>query len=558
MGDEGTASVKQDTPAGTPAPEGDKPEASEQAAVLSKRGSARGSLKGSIAGTAAAAEDDKKEKRMSQAFPGQLSATMRSDGGVESVRKASRVPTEKPPSRKNSFGGSAAGLPPKSPLVPQGTAQPVPVTRQHTENVAALDASVANVESALAAGVLSFGAGAAADAPPEGSQLGRSQSKQSLSQSVKRMPSGGSAAGLGSRQGSFAKPGSQAGGMSRRESKMSVRSPPAQELAPGEEPEPMEWALASGLAAAPAPAAEEPDEFEGVDFRMNWMMARKEVEKLNETVKQQKQDLGAANGKVAELNQEIDNLNQRASILVRQGSNGSQNAAIHDQLRMKDHKIRELEAKVKQAPRRGSDIGKTPSDPGKDQSREVSSLRDKLDRAERENERLSASLREAAEFRNAAFTLQTQVQERDQEIQQRTIAIQQLQGKLDSAQEAIVSATDYGWENDIKLAQARRALMSILDQHSPERVGRILAGDEKVGGRAPSQEQQRMAEIEREVEKLNARKAVAVEAEDYGLAGEIQGRLQNLHAEAASLEPRAAVSPSSAGGHYLRTRGAAG
>lgn len=292
------------------------------------------------------------------------------------------------------------------------------------------------------------------------------------------------------------------------------------------------------------------------------MMARQELEKANETVKQQKAELKVANEKVAELNQEIDNLNQQHAILVRQGSNGSQSAAIHDQLRKKDQKIRELEAKVKQGAqgaRRGSaevnQVGAS-SDPGKD--REISSLRDKLDRAERENEALSRSLSEAGEVRKAAIALQGQLQERDQELQQRTIAIQQLQGKLDSAQEAIVSATDYGWENDIKLAQARRALMSILDQHSPERVGRILAGDEKPGARAPSQEQQRMAEIEREAEKLNARKAAAVEAEDYGLAGEIQGRLQVLRSEAASLEPRTAVSPSSAGGQYYRTRGAAG
>lgn len=449
---------------------------------------------------------------------------------------ATRLPSSRPPpteggrSRKGSQIGSAPGQPPQSPLVPQPSVLS-PTARQTSGDPLA----VSNFEGV--------------QPPGEGnSQLGRSGSKQSLGASQRR----GSQAEV-SRAGSFAQ---QPLG-SRQGSKTSLRPSAAgeRELVPDE---PQTDPLAAAVESVVEPEA---DEFDGVDFRLNWKLAREEAEKYKEIVSSKNKEIAAANEKVAELTREVDDLHHQQAALVRQGSSGDQNAALHAQLRQKDQKIKDLEGKLK---RKGSDshMHKSMSfdDPGKD--REISSLRDRLDRAERDNERLNASAREAAEVRSAALQMQGQLQERDLDLQQKAIAIQQLQQKLEQAQEAIVSATDYGWENDIKLAQARRALMSILDQHSPERVGRILAGEDgKVGAsRGPSPEVQRLGEIEREVQKLNARKAAAVEAEDYGLAGEVQARLQQLRAEAASLEPRSmAVSPpGDTGGHYVRTRGAAG
>eukprot|EP00756_Hemistasia_phaeocysticola_P018906 Hpha_TRINITY_DN15627_c2_g1::TRINITY_DN15627_c2_g1_i1::g.98612::m.98612 len=548
MGDEAPpppadAPVDPPPPAGTPPPD-------DKASELSKKGSARGSASGAAL-AASGADDDKKDKRLS--VP-PLGATLRSNVGKEgdkavdqglsalglqrkgSGAAATRQPSTRPPpteggrSRKGSQIGSAPGQLPQSPLVPQGSVLS-PAARQPsvTDQLAA-----SNFE-----GVQPPGEG--------GSQLGRSGSKQSLGVSQRRA----SEAQGASRQGSFAQQPSRQGSRASLRQSMSGE----RELLVDE---PQMDPLAAPAAAEPEPEA---DEFEGVDFRMNWKLAREEAEKYKEIVASKNKEIAAANEKVAELTREVDELHHHQAELVRQGSSGDHNAALTAQLRQKDQKIKDLEGKLK---RKGSDAHMHKSlseDPSKD--REISNLRDRLDRAERENERLNASAREAAEVRSAALQLQGQVQERDLDIQQKAIAIQQLQQKLEQAQEAIVSATDYGWENDIKLAQARRALMSILDQHSPERVGRILAGEDgKVGAsRGPSPEVQRLSEIEREVQKLNARKAAAVEAEDYGLAGEVQARLQQLRAEAASLEPRSmAISPpgDSCGGHYVRTRGAAG
>eukprot|EP00659_Diplonema_papillatum_P000571 gene571-861_t len=296
---------------------------------------------------------------------------------------------------------------------------------------------------------------------------------------------------------------------------------------------------------APSPGPD--DELAGVDWRLTASTTNKELAKaqmLLSTEKQKNADLREENG---HLHQRIVELEDAHMMGKPEDEASGATAApstskLRGMLNARDRKIRDLEDQLRHA-HGGDDTSSHAGGGGggggggkKRDAAVIRELRQQLAAAQAARHAGS----EGSHGGSGADGLKRALQARDAEVQELRVAVQQLENKLVSAQEAIVSATDYGWENDIKLSQARRALVSILDHHSPARARASPPAAENVSparlGRSHEQDrlfalEQRRKERAQLVDALNTledAKRRAVSAEDYAEA-------QRLHSELLAI-----------------------
>ena len=297
------------------------------------------------------------------------------------------------------------------------------------------------------------------------------------------------------------------------------------------------------------------DDLAGVDWKLT-------AKTHNETIEKLRSDLDREKSRTAELNTENRSLKEKVSDLEHQVLE----AAHHDEpsekeasggakkskalLAKKDARIKELEVQLRSAAeRRGSTASAFPADvvskaqseqsaagtrrEMKEKERRISELQSEVERLHSEKGRTAA----APAGGQIVADLRVSVQQKDVLLQEAKAAIKALETKLRNAQEAIVSATDYGWENDIKLAQARRALASILEHHSPGRLRDTKGSPSSRAAQAKKYEEQR-AQLASRLEDLAQAKAKAVSEEDYAEA-------QTLHKAIAELKVCSSSSSSS-------------
>eukprot|EP01061_Rhynchopus_euleeides_P045585 TRINITY_DN8265_c0_g1_i4.p1 TRINITY_DN8265_c0_g1~~TRINITY_DN8265_c0_g1_i4.p1 ORF type:complete len:467 (+),score=192.15 TRINITY_DN8265_c0_g1_i4:66-1403(+) len=306
-----------------------------------------------------------------------------------------------------------------------------------------------------------------------------------------------------------------------------------------------------------APSEKEEDELAGVDWKLTARSA-------NETVARLQGDLERERAKSSDLDGQNRELKERVADLEHQLEVSHHHEAHEEEkgkrpkglLAKKDVRIKELESQLRAAMQgqagehlpvtsstfsRASDVGPESSGTSKkelkEKDRQVKELKRRVDQLTAEKAQLEGQGHVVAEMRGA-------MQNKDLLLQEAKVAIIALEGKLKNAQDAIVSATDYGWENDIKLAQARRALASILEHHSP---GRLRAGGTERGSPTRQKEKELREQLARRIEELSEAKQKAVEAEDYGDAQELHKEITGLKDQLASV---GAMSPSMSRGGY--------
>lgn len=255
-----------------------------------------------------------------------------------------------------------------------------------------------------------------------------------------------------------------------------------------------------GSAAAAAAVAEEPEEEVTVDWRFNYQSVRKDLEAA-------KQKLADKERVYEEQQAEIEDLNSQLESAKSSKKGGGGDRVSNDEVEKfrkqakakeeeQDDEIRELEIRVR---RRDSQV-KGMAEDLKDLEKSVSRVTDLALQKEMSKKEARALTRSNTQLNNTIDELRDQVRELEQDLrdkratkaaksrapvpaevaqqlqelqvaaqarnmsaQERAGNIQRLKEKLDHAQAAIVSATDQVWENDIKLAQARRALVMILE-----------------------------------------------------------------------------------------------
>lgn len=141
-----------------------------------------------------------------------------------------------------------------------------------------------------------------------------------------------------------------------------------------------------------------------------------------------------------------------------------------------------------------------------------------------------------AQFHAQVHHLQEQVKHQNGALHSKAAEIDKLNQRLLAAQEAIVAGTEYGWEKDIKLAQARRALLSIVKDDSADSPRAAESGGATAAQRQLAADRSRLSE-------LQERKTKAVEMEDYSTAQQCLDEANELAAKIGALGGAAGAAP---------------
>ena len=475
------------------------------------------------------------------AIPGAGGASASSAGPVNPASSRPPFSGGNSRSRGRSFAGSnAEGTPAAEPAALASEAGPGGASRQPS----LLPSKRESARNSLAPLVRSdsqrsnVSRAPPAVASPAPSAAG-SVSQSPLNQSVAEVRSQGTASQAGGSQAGDDLRGSQRGSMASLRNSQSRGG-----------------ASAAGAATV---QEEEEEDLQGVDWRLTARTANEEVARLRGELAAGKERAEAVESenselviRVAELEAQLDEARHSLEEEHQKGDGGEDGAEggkkagkMKALLAKKEAAIKSLEAKLRhlgsrtasvqsvseaQVPTPSMYTGDDADSPtaaalkrdSKAKDRRIKTLEEKLQEAAAEKNQLEYRLQHAGGSGAETQQLRVSMQQKDTLIQEAKAAILALETKLKNAQDAIVSATDYGWENDIKLAQARRALSSILDHHSPRR------GGSKSPKAAREREQQRV-KLAKKVEEVTEQKREAVQAEDYSLA-------QELHAELAVLK----------------------
>eukprot|EP01064_Diplonema_japonicum_P000651 TRINITY_DN10428_c0_g2_i1.p1 TRINITY_DN10428_c0_g2~~TRINITY_DN10428_c0_g2_i1.p1 ORF type:complete len:433 (+),score=96.79 TRINITY_DN10428_c0_g2_i1:54-1352(+) len=297
----------------------------------------------------------------------------------------------------------------------------------------------------------------------QGPGLSKQGSRASLKESVTESAAAAAAAAAGTPIPEVSSPAEE---MTRQGSHLSGRSQgtaraSAASLAPSEPREPvpeMAESVHSDRAATPVAPPTTPPEARSVET-----------------------ELADARAKVHSLEQQNASLQR----LMSSGSGEVKIKMLTQDLAKRSERIKSLEAEVKRltkraeeaetkaranVQRRASRSSMNVSEKGSSQDRAViKELQAKLHDAEGKIQALQTKDGRPTSFpaggqneaQGTIFKLQTMLAERDAEVQM-------LQQKLQRAQDAIVSSAGAGFENEVKLQQARTALQSILRSQSPQ------------------------------------------------------------------------------------------
>eukprot|EP01060_Flectonema_neradi_P016352 TRINITY_DN22955_c0_g1_i1.p1 TRINITY_DN22955_c0_g1~~TRINITY_DN22955_c0_g1_i1.p1 ORF type:complete len:478 (+),score=121.18 TRINITY_DN22955_c0_g1_i1:78-1511(+) len=282
--------------------------------------------------------------------------------------------------------------------------------------------------------------------------------------------------------------------------------------------------------AEPLPVEDEEEDLQGVDWRLTARTANQEVARLQEALAAEKATSSDLERQNSELRSRIADLEatQTESVANKSDAGGGANVkSLKSQISTKERRIRELEAQLANrsfnsvTPDAGGGGG---GDALREKDQIISELKDQINALHQKKQLSSDSgYRPPTQALDNSAELRRIIEDKDRQLQECKAAIKQLDLKLDSAQEAIVSATDYGWENDIKLAQARRALVSIMDHHSPNRERKeVQLKNDKVQGLIDSLEEQ---------------KKLAVSVENFPEAQRLRDEINVLKGKLLPLPP---------------------